>query len=245
MRVPLLRRNSRLTAVIPALSGGVDRRRAPWLIADNALADGENVWWKDGALRAREGFYTTAYRKQTVEGGQYHFFIDRDGWTVSAEISDNGTAAQASLRAVDKNGEHGRILHQLSLPSGGSVCAVPSGGSLDRYTVLSFLNFASFVFSNFLFRFSYLGFLIIDFLISDFSFSPVCSVFYFYLSAFYIICFDYSILAIYFSSAVSVSNPSISGSLKTTSIAHTGTLGFWSSSFKNAKIVSNGGINSG
>lgn len=124
--------------------------------------------------------------------------------------------------------------------------------------MLSFLYFASFRISNFFSGFL-LDFLSIDFLIFDFFFRFSCFGFlvinfsffalffisYFYLSAFYIICFAYSILAIYCSTVFSVSNPSISGSLKTTSIAHTGTFGFWSSSFRNAKIVSNGGINSG
>lgn len=43
---------------VPKLSGGVNTSESPHLIADNQLSDCLNMWWKDGALRSRQGLWT-------------------------------------------------------------------------------------------------------------------------------------------------------------------------------------------
>ena len=43
---------------VPKLSGGVNTSESPHLIADNQLSDCLNMWWKDGALRSRDGLWT-------------------------------------------------------------------------------------------------------------------------------------------------------------------------------------------
>ena len=140
MRIPRLGNNSRLTAVIPDLAGGVDHSRAPWLIADNALSDSENMCWKDGALRTRNGFYTSIGGQCGVDGQTRRFFTDRDGWVVSAEIMHGETVTYLTLHAVSNDGLNARRVFNQELPLGADVCCVPAGGELGDYTTLLFIS---------------------------------------------------------------------------------------------------------
>ncbi len=45
---------------VAALDGGINRRDAAHLLDDRQLADAENVWWRDGALRMRPAFQAQA-----------------------------------------------------------------------------------------------------------------------------------------------------------------------------------------
>ena len=55
MRIPRMNRNASYRVTIPALSGGLNLQDAPHLVEDDQLTDGENIWWKDQALRSRPG----------------------------------------------------------------------------------------------------------------------------------------------------------------------------------------------
>ena len=140
MRLPAFAKNGRLTAVIPELSGGVDHSKAPWLIADNALADSDNVCWKDGALRTRAGFYTEMARLTTGEGNTRRFFTDREGWVISCEIVNRSYGTDLIMRAVDRNGYNGGAVFRQVLPLGSHMCCVPAGSEQGNYTTLLFLS---------------------------------------------------------------------------------------------------------
>lgn len=56
MKYPVLTGNAVRRLHVAALDGGINRRDAAHLIGDTQLADGENVWWRDGALRMRPAF---------------------------------------------------------------------------------------------------------------------------------------------------------------------------------------------
>ncbi len=66
MKLPAFGSNRRVTATLPALTGGVQRQQGIAHVADNALWEGENLWWQQGALRPRPGFFTAERRAAYV-----------------------------------------------------------------------------------------------------------------------------------------------------------------------------------
>ena len=52
---------------IPELSGGMNTNAALNMIEDNQLTDSLNMWWKDGALRTRDGFESNYYACDLVQ----------------------------------------------------------------------------------------------------------------------------------------------------------------------------------
>jgi len=51
---------------VPELSGGINSNSAPHKVADNQLTDCKNMWWKDGALSTRPGFFHDSFLQTTV-----------------------------------------------------------------------------------------------------------------------------------------------------------------------------------
>lgn len=59
MKYPVLTERAARRLHIAALDGGINRRDAGHLIGDRQLADLENVWWQEGALRERPSFHAS------------------------------------------------------------------------------------------------------------------------------------------------------------------------------------------
>ena len=66
MKYPVLTGTAARRLHIAALDGGICRQNGTRLIADNQLADGENIWWRDGALRERPAFRADKQSVRTV-----------------------------------------------------------------------------------------------------------------------------------------------------------------------------------
>lgn len=66
MKYPVLTGTAARRLHIAALDGGICRQNGARLIADNQLADGENIWWRDGALRERPAFLADRQSVRTV-----------------------------------------------------------------------------------------------------------------------------------------------------------------------------------
>lgn len=138
MNIPTPTANSRLTAVIPALSGGMDVSRAAWLIGEDMLSDCRNMWWKDGALRTRPGFATTDTVCSAVSStAQYHTYTDREGWLVMTQLTATGAIHVYGL-APDGSGQ--TLLWADTSAAATSLCCVPAGGALNEYTLLLYVS---------------------------------------------------------------------------------------------------------
>lgn len=57
MTLPTPFKNSRYTATVPRLNGGLDCQSGGAHIEDNAVSAVENLWWRQGALRTRPGVH--------------------------------------------------------------------------------------------------------------------------------------------------------------------------------------------
>ncbi len=136
MNIPAFSKNGRLTAVTPALNGGLDVNRAPWLIGDNQLSDCRNLWWKDGALRSRDGFFTTPEDGYAYNGQTCRFAVDREGWILMAEQADT----QMTVYAFSPDGGGRQTLWSDKVAAGTTFCLVPAGGTLDQHTLLLYLS---------------------------------------------------------------------------------------------------------
>lgn len=73
MQYPKMGGTRSYSVKVPKLSGGINKYESPHLVEDNQLTDARNMWWKDGALRSRDGLWTgedelgNAYMNASVE----------------------------------------------------------------------------------------------------------------------------------------------------------------------------------
>jgi len=51
---------------VPQLSGGMNSNSSPHKVGDNQLTDCKNMWWDDGALSTRPGFFYDSFLQTTV-----------------------------------------------------------------------------------------------------------------------------------------------------------------------------------
>lgn len=79
--------NRQYRVTVPKLDGGVNTNEALNLVADNQLTDGNNVWFKDGALRTRPGLWTG----ENETTGLYMHKSGNEGSVVSMHPTDYGT----------------------------------------------------------------------------------------------------------------------------------------------------------
>ncbi|MDD4699338.1 MAG: hypothetical protein PHV07_03650 [Oscillospiraceae bacterium] len=59
-------RQKLLSLSVPELSGGMNTNSALHKVGDNQLTDCRNMWWNDGALVTRPGFYLSSFLQNTV-----------------------------------------------------------------------------------------------------------------------------------------------------------------------------------
>ncbi len=110
MKHPRMSKNSRVTATIPALSGGLNVGTDPTLIGDTQLSDCRDMRWKDGMLRTREGFITDAGRfHKFALGDRTRYFTDRDGYLLVLASTDTDVSGDVCVTVFDRDG----------LPTGG------------------------------------------------------------------------------------------------------------------------------
>lgn len=140
MNLPTLAKNRRLTAVIPALTGGLDLSKAPWLIADDALSDCRNMWWRDGALRTRPGFFTAAECRYDHDAeGSLSFYTDREGYTAAVGLTPTADGAVLQVYGYTPDGLSRALLYELNTDADMTVCCVPAGSDLAPYTLLLYV----------------------------------------------------------------------------------------------------------
>ncbi len=105
MKHPRMPKNSRVTATIPALSGGLNVGTDPTLIGDTQLSDCCDMHWKDGMLRTREGFVTDAKRfDKFALGTRTQYFTDRDGYLLILASTDTDAYSDVYVTVFDRDG---------------------------------------------------------------------------------------------------------------------------------------------
>lgn len=105
MKHPRMSKNSRVTATIPALSGGLNVGTDPTLIGDTQVSDCRDMHWKDGMLRTREGFVTdAAHFGKLALGDRTQFFTDRDGYLLVLASVDTDVSGDVYVTVFDPNG---------------------------------------------------------------------------------------------------------------------------------------------
>lgn len=137
MKIPLFDKSKRLSVTTPALCGGIDGSQEPWLLADDTLSDCRDVWWKDGALCTRPGFWTSeAWKGSETTGAQVRYYTDREGWILGVSV----LGGAMTVTARDPIGGSQAQLLRLTLPVGSTYACVAAGGSVGDYTLLMYVS---------------------------------------------------------------------------------------------------------
>ena len=142
MRHPQFAPARRVVATVPALCDGLNVGTAPFLIGDRQCADSQDMWWKDGALRCREGFTTHPNRlKIDVIDNTTRFFTDADGWVLFLHRGDYESGADVYIGAYDPQGNATDVMWLKNGNRGLDGVLAPTGGELQAaYSALLFLN---------------------------------------------------------------------------------------------------------
>ncbi len=142
MRHPRFSAARRVVATVPALCDGLNVGTAPFLIGDRQCADSQNVWWKDGALRCREGFTTTKERIQFDSATDAtRYFTDADGFVLALSSGEYESGADVSLSVYDKQGNVTDIWWLQNGNRGFHGFLAPTGGTLQTaHSALLFLS---------------------------------------------------------------------------------------------------------
>lgn len=116
--------SSSATLTVPCADGGIDRVTAPYRLADNQLADAENVWYADGLLRTRPGTVTTEslaaaynstadYRAQQTDGAAVKYTVIPAGtgkiFVSAYELTAGGSARLIAAAVLTASGSDGRL----------------------------------------------------------------------------------------------------------------------------------------
>ncbi len=143
MKTPRMLKNGRVTATIPALSGGLNAGTDPTLIGDTQLSDCRDMQWKDGLLRTRQGFVTDAARfNKFAIGDRTRYFTDRDGYLLVLASVDTEASGDLYVTVFDRNGAPTGGYFSTTGRQGLDGFFVPVGGgeAFSRYTSLLFLS---------------------------------------------------------------------------------------------------------
>lgn len=142
MRHPQFAPARRVVATVPALCDGLNVGTAPFLIGDRQCADSQDMWWKDGALRCREGFSTTKERVHFEYADDTTcYFTDADGYILALTSGDYESGADVSLCAYDPNGNTTGVWWSQNANRGFRGCLAPTGGTLQNaHSALLFLS---------------------------------------------------------------------------------------------------------
>lgn len=137
MILPKFTQNPSVEKSIPALDGGLNVSKAPWLIEDNELTDGCNIWLRDGTLRTRPAFTTSAAWRGTEEtDSTIRYCQDRNGWLVSVSSTLSGGSDILTVTAREPNGGAVKQLLYQYVPPRTTFACVAAGGSVGAYTLL-------------------------------------------------------------------------------------------------------------
>lgn len=101
MRYPAMSGTKTYRIRIPDFSGGLNRGVPAQMIGDNQLSDCENVWFKDGAIRTRDGFQTS--QERIVENA-----AESSDIVVALHEAQNGMTAirmETALILLDRDGK--------------------------------------------------------------------------------------------------------------------------------------------
>lgn len=143
MKHPQLSKNSRVTATVPALSGGLNVGTDPTLIGDTQLSDCRDMQWKDGMLRTRRGFVTDdKHFDNFALGTRTQYFTDRDGYLLMLAATDTEAYSDVYVTVFDQNGvpTGGYFNTMASRGTCGFLVPVGSDDALAAYTALLFLS---------------------------------------------------------------------------------------------------------
>lgn len=141
MKLPLFEKSKRMLLTVPAFCGGTDTNEAPWLLSDDTLSDCCDVWWKDGALRTRPGFWTAPTWGDSVHAdAQIRHYADREGWILEISAQEKTAETVLTLIARTPSGGTRAELAKLHVPLGTTYACVPAGGSVGDYTLLVYVS---------------------------------------------------------------------------------------------------------
>ena len=91
MKYPVMNGGNTYRVEVPQLSGGVNLAEPAGVIEDMQLADADNVWWKKGALRTREGLKKIA----SLTSNDYSFLLEGNA------ISEREAVAYRTVKSGD------------------------------------------------------------------------------------------------------------------------------------------------
>lgn len=142
MKHPRFASARRVVATVPALCDGINVGTAPFLIGDRQCADSENMWWKDGVLRCREGFFTNNERIHFDSANDTtRYFVDADGYILALTAGDYESGADVTLSVYNEQGNVTDIWFSQNGNRGLRGCLAPTGGDLQNaYSALLFLS---------------------------------------------------------------------------------------------------------
>ncbi|MBQ7038224.1 MAG: hypothetical protein IJN61_03840 [Clostridia bacterium] len=143
MKHPRMSKNSRVTATIPALSGGLNAGTDPSLIGDTQVSACRDMHWKDGMLRTREGFVTNAAQfGRFALGNHTQYFTDRDGYLLVLASVDTEASGDLYVTVFDQNG----------MPTGGYFSTTGQQGLCGFFVSVgndeAFAEYSSLLFLN-------------------------------------------------------------------------------------------------
>ncbi len=129
MRIPFFSPNKTVSVTVPSFDGGVNATDAPSLMADNALAACRNVWFHNGQLRTRAGFWTSEdWRGKEEADATVRYLRDSKGWFVSIALMEVDGEAMLRVTARAPQGGEALQLMAVRVPFGATYVCVPSAG---------------------------------------------------------------------------------------------------------------------
>ena len=141
MKLPLFKASQTVSVNVPSLDGGIRTSDAPWLNGDNALAECRNLWYHNGLLRTRAGFWTSeAWKGEEDPRADVRYVRDSHGWLVSIILQTVGTETTLTVTAREPEGGDEIELLAVSVPSGTTYACVPSAGTTDKDTLLLYVS---------------------------------------------------------------------------------------------------------
>lgn len=141
MKLPFFKAGKTVKVNVAAFDGGMNMTDAPWLMQDNQLADCRNMWFQNGLLRTRAGFWTSSrWKGKETPGAPTWYVFDSDGWLVGLSLLETGTGATLTVTGRAPSGGEAAELLAVSVPLGTTFACVPSVGTVGNDTLLLYVS---------------------------------------------------------------------------------------------------------
>lgn len=141
MKVPFFGESKTVSLAVPRLDGGMTVTDAPWQLEDAALSDCRNMWFQDGTLRTRDGFWTSAdWAGKETPYADVNYVVDTNGWLVGiSHLERDGESSLTVTARAPSGGEEVELL-TVSVPLGTTYACVPSVSTAEKDTLLLYVS---------------------------------------------------------------------------------------------------------